>query len=68
MKPVTTLADLSNAKKSSAQIKEELFAEMIYALCDCAPHVSNILGSMFAEYLVAQANEQQEADRKYYDL
>jgi len=65
---ITTLSGLQNTRKSSVQIKEELFAEMVSALCDCAPHVSGILGSMFEEYLVAQALEKQEAERKYYDL
>lgn len=64
---ITTL-DLNSMKKSSAQIKEELFAEMVSALCDCAPHVSRILSSMFEEYLAVQALEKQEAESKYYDL
>lgn len=53
---------------SSAELRDELIAEMVSALMDAAPASADILNDAYAAWQDAKERERQKAERTYYDV
>jgi len=53
---------------SSAELRDELIAEMASALMDAAPASAHLIGDAYRTWQDAKEKERDKAERSYYDV